>query len=63
MDALDAEQVIPASNRIRLPFGFAKRHGVLLQQQDHGWQLYIHTATAPAAVLEVRRMLAEPFQI
>ena len=63
MDALDAEQVVPASNRIRLPFGFAKRHGVLLQQQDHGWQLYIHTATAPAAVLEVRRMLAEPFQI
>lgn len=61
MDALEAEQVKPASNRIRLPFGFAKRHGVLLQQQAHGWQLYIHTATAPAAVLEVRRMLAEPF--
>ena len=63
MDALEAEQVKPASSRIRLPFGFAKRHGVLLQQQSHGWQLYIHTATAPAAVLEVRRMLAEPFQI
>lgn len=63
MDTLDAEQVKPASSRIRLPFGFAKRHGVLLQQQSQGWQLYIHAATAPAAVLEVRRMLAEPFQI
>ncbi|MBZ9613029.1 type II secretion system ATPase GspE [Rheinheimera maricola] len=63
MDALEAEQVKPASSRIRLPFGFAKRHGVLLQQQPHGWQLYIHTGTAPAAVLEVRRMLAEPFQM
>ena len=63
MEALDAEQVKPASNRIRLPFGFAKRHGVLLQQQPQGWQLFIHASTAPAAVLEVRRMLAEPFQI
>lgn len=63
MEALDAEQVKPASHRIRLPFGFAKRHGVLLQQQPHGWQLFIYAATAPAAVLEVRRMLAEPFQI
>ncbi len=64
MDTLDAEQVKPASHRIRLPFGFAKRHGVLLQQQAQGgWLLYIHNTTQPAAVLEVRRMLAEPFQI
>lgn len=64
MDVLEAEQVKPASSRIRLPFGFAKRHGVLLKlQADEGWRLYIHTATTAAAVLEVRRMLAEPFQI
>ena len=63
MDVLETEQVTPASPRIRLPFGFAKRHGVLLQQQPQGWRLYIHPATLPAAVLEVRRMLAEPFQI
>lgn len=64
MDTLVAEQVNPASNRIRLPFGFAKRHGVLLKlQPEEGWRLYIHTATTAAAVLEVRRMLAEPFQI
>ena len=63
MDVLETEQVTPASPRIRLPFGFAKRHGVLLQQQPQGWHLYIHAATLPAAVLEVRRMLAEPFQI
>ena len=63
MTALEAEQAVPASKAIRLPFGFAKRHGVLLQRQAAGWQLYIHDATQPSAVLEVRRMLAEPFQI
>ena len=63
MTALEAEQAVPASKAIRLPFGFAKRHGVLLQRQGSSWQLYIHDATQPSAVLEVRRMLAEPFQI
>jgi len=63
MTALEAEQSVPLSKAIRLPFGFAKRHGVLLQRQAAGWQLYIHDATQPSAVLEVRRMLAEPFQI
>jgi len=63
MTALEAEQAVPLSKAIRLPFGFAKRHGVLLQRQAAGWQLYIHDATQPSAVLEVRRMLAEPFQI
>ena len=63
MALLEEQQVSPASPRIRLPFGFAKRHGVLLQQQSGTWILYIHAATQPTAVLEVRRMLAEPFAI
>ena len=63
MALLEEQQVSPASPRIRLPFGFAKRHGVLLQQQHGGWTLYIHAATQPAAVLEVRRMLSEPVVI
>ncbi|MEW5682600.1 MAG: type II secretion system ATPase GspE [Pseudomonadota bacterium] len=63
MQTLHEDQVQPASRNIRLPFGFAKRHGVLLARQAQGWQLYIHAATAPDAVLEVRRLLAEPFHI
>ncbi|OZB43647.1 MAG: type II secretion system protein GspE [Alishewanella sp. 34-51-39] len=59
-----AEQPIqPVSPRIRLPFGFAKRFGVLLQQQATGWMLYTQPATSAQALLEVRRLLAEPFQV
>lgn len=63
LEQLAAEEVKPVSSRIRLPFGFAKRHGVLLQQQKDGWLLSVHTETSAQAVLEVRRMLAEPFTI
>ncbi len=58
------EAIVAAVNpRIRLPFGFAKRHGVLLQKQPEGWQLYVHAGTQPVALLEVRRLLAEPFAV
>jgi general secretion pathway protein E len=63
LDQVAADDIKPVSSRIRLPFGFAKRHGVLLQQQKDGWLLSVHTATSAPAVLEVRRMLAEPFTI
>lgn len=61
-DELLAE-VQPVSTRIRLPFAFAKRHSVLLQQQPDGFVLSVQPATKPEAVLEVRRMLSEPFRI
>ncbi|MDP4535621.1 type II secretion system ATPase GspE [Alkalimonas collagenimarina] len=53
----------PVSARIRLPFAFAKRHSVLLQQQAEGFMLYVQPATKPEAVLEVRRMLSDSFSI
>lgn len=58
-----AQPIQPVSPRIRLPFGFAKRFGVLLQQQAAGWILYTQPTTSAQALLEVRRLLAEPFQI
>lgn len=64
MEALVAEEEVkPVSSRIRLPFGFAKRHGVLLQQQHDGWLLYVQPTTRPESVLEVRRLLAESFTV
>lgn len=64
MDApVITEEAAPVSHRIRLPFSFAKRHAVLLQQQAGGWLLYVTAKTQPAALLEVRRLLAEPFTV
>ena len=56
---------LPEGNpRIRLPFGFAKRHKVLLQAGVAGqWQLLISPDTQPAALLEIRRLLNQPFSI
>ena len=52
------------SPRIRLPFGFAKRHKVLLQTGVAGqWQLLIAPETTPAALVEIRRLLNQPFSI
>ncbi|MBM34684.1 MULTISPECIES: type II secretion system ATPase GspE [unclassified Arsukibacterium] len=64
MEGLVAEEEVkPVSSRIRLPFSFAKRHGVLLQQQPNGWLLYVQPTTRPESVLEVRRLLAEGFTV
>ncbi|MCL5460155.1 hypothetical protein M3M33_16070, partial [Loigolactobacillus coryniformis] len=49
--------------KVRLPFGFAKRHGVLLQQAANSWQLLINPNTNAAALLEVRRVLAQQFAV
>lgn len=56
-------EIAPVSSKIRLPFGFAKRYGVLLKQQLDSWVLYVQPATQPEALLEVRRLLAEPFTV
>ncbi|WP_324295603.1 type II secretion system ATPase GspE [Rheinheimera sp. UJ51] len=61
-DVADLE-ITPVSSKIRLPFGFAKRYGVLLQQQSQNWVLYVQPTTTPQALLEVRRLLAEPFTV
>ncbi len=37
MSAVDLNEMQPAAAKVRLPFGFAKRFGVLLQAQADGW--------------------------
>jgi len=60
----EMEQLNPAlTQRVRLPFSFAKRFGVLLQPHHDGWLLYVQPATPPQALLEVRRLLAQPFKV
>lgn len=49
--------------RMRLPFGFAKRHKVLLQQQGSQVQLLVHPETPAAALLEIRRLLGTAFTV
>jgi general secretion pathway protein E len=61
--AVNDEGVVAPRMPVRLPFSFAKRQGVLLQQ--HGAQplLYIHEQTNPQALLEVRRVLGQAFTV
>jgi len=59
----DVELEAVSTGRIRLPFGFAKRHGVLLQPQGDNWLLLINPNTNAAAMLEVRRVLSLPFVV
>jgi len=56
-------EVAEQGARFRLPFGFAKRHKVLLQQAEQGWQLLIHPDTPVSALQEVRRVLNQPFAL
>ncbi|RUO74581.1 type II secretion system protein GspE [Pseudidiomarina sediminum] len=51
----------------RLPFGFAKRHGVVVADAGHedSAELVVHCreTVAPAVLLEVRRALGQPFTL
>ncbi|RXJ72658.1 type II secretion system protein GspE [Veronia nyctiphanis] len=61
---ISPEQVIdkPALPYVtRLPFSFAKRHGVLVEHTEQGWLLYYRGKPQPAVLVEVRRFLALPF--
>jgi len=61
MAELEFEQV--QTPKVRLPFGFAKRFGVLLQAQPEGWVLYVNPTTPATALLEIRRLLGTTFQV
>jgi general secretion pathway protein E len=63
MSAVDLDNMQPVVAKVRLPFGFAKRFGVLLQAQADGWLLYVNPQTPPTALLEVRRLLSAPFKV
>ncbi|NMP30431.1 type II secretion system ATPase GspE [Thalassotalea sp. M1531] len=62
----DTEQAssLQADNTVKqLPFGFAKRHSVLLEANEQGYVLHCHETSSPDALLEVRRFLGEPYQV
>ena len=47
----------------RLPFGFAKRHNVLVNQVDDTYVLHCLDTVTPDVLLEIRRVLKKPFDI
>ena len=58
-DNLPAPEVAPREKR--LPFAFAKRHGVLIQtSQNHGAEVLYRDGAALSSLAEVRRFLGVP---
>ncbi|MGB3722436.1 MAG: type II secretion system ATPase GspE [Pacificimonas sp.] len=52
------------SDTATLPYAFAKRHGVvMLQEDDAGLSVGLREAADPRALTEVRRALARPFAV
>ncbi|GLX82785.1 type II secretion system ATPase GspE [Thalassotalea eurytherma] len=49
--------------KYRLPFGFAKRHSVLVQEINDGFEVFCLSTTPPSALNEVRRVLKQAFEI
>ncbi len=47
----------------RLPFGFAKRHNVLVNQKDNVYTLHCLDTIEPDILLEVRRVLKKAFDV
>lgn len=50
------------SANLRLPFGFAKRHSVLLSQDPQGFVLHCLADIKPEIIVEVRRILKSAFR-
>ena len=56
-----SNQEMIATSHTRLPFGFAKRHGVLLNHDAEGeFRLSVRTNANPVSVAEVTRLLGRP---
>ena len=52
---------VQAASTLRLPFTFAKRHGVLIQgQRDGRIDVLYRKGVAPASLAEVRRYVGRP---
>jgi len=61
IDSLNAED--DASERFQLPFGFAKRHKVLVENEGDNLVIQCMADTKPEVIQEVRRVLKAPFAI
>jgi len=51
------------SSMFLLPFGFAKRHNVIVAEQEDGFELQCISSVSPDIISEVRRVLKVPFTI
>ncbi|WP_221798984.1 type II secretion system ATPase GspE [Oceanobacter mangrovi] len=63
MELADDGRVVSTGLTTRLPFGFAKRFGVLTEGTSDGIRLVYKEPLAPVALTEVQRFLGQPFQI
>ncbi len=62
-DSLEQESGDDVIDNIRLPFGFAKRHNVLINQSENGYVLHCLADVSTDILLEVRRLLRAPFTL
>ncbi|RMH44674.1 MAG: type II secretion system protein GspE, partial [Gammaproteobacteria bacterium] len=53
-----------AVTRVRLPFAFAKKHRIAIEQEaDSSLTAYITTNTSPLAIAEAQRIAGQPFTV
>lgn len=60
---IEEPTIVVGNLPIRLPFGYAKRHHVLLQQQEGRLVLHCLESIQPNVLLEVRRITKLPFEV
>ena len=58
--AVEVEE--PVAAQLRFPFGFAKRHNVLISKDDNSFVLHCLDNVSQSAILETRRILRAPFR-
>ena len=57
----DESSALETAVLFRLPFSFAKRHHVVIEANQQGWQLYYCGQLSATVLAEVRRVLGEGF--
>ena len=61
-EALVDENNEQGAGKLRFPFGYAKRHNVLLSEDENGYVFHCLDNVSQAAILEARRILRAPFR-
>jgi general secretion pathway protein E len=57
----DESSALETAVLFRLPFSFAKRHHVVIEANQQGWQLYYCGQLSAIVLAEVRRVVGEGF--
>jgi general secretion pathway protein E len=52
-----------AAPPVDIPYAFARKHGVVLQPVDNGWQVSLREGADPRVLIEIRRHLARGFEV